>query len=105
MNLVVGQKAVTSITLTPDHVATYAQLTGDYNPLHFDEAFAAGTKFGGLVVQGGLTTGFLSFRPIIGDAATPPRPRVPCFKLVSRNSVFTASGRGASLRTLPLSWR
>ncbi len=59
MNLMLGQKAVRSITLTPDHVATYAQLTGDYNPLHFDENFAAGTKFGRLVVQGGLTTGLL----------------------------------------------
>ena len=29
------------------------------NPLHFDEQFAAGTKFGRLVVQGGLTTGLL----------------------------------------------
>jgi acyl dehydratase len=41
------------------HVETFAKLTGDYNPLHFDEAFAAGTKFGRLVVQGGLTTGLL----------------------------------------------
>jgi acyl dehydratase len=31
----------------------------NYNPLHFDEAFAAGTGFGKLVVQGGLTTGLL----------------------------------------------
>lgn len=38
---------------------TYAALTGDYNPLHFDPSFAAGTKFGRLVVQGGLTTGLL----------------------------------------------
>ena len=59
MNLILGQKAERRITLTPDHVAVYAQLTGDYNPLHFDETFAAGTKFRQLVVQGGLTTGLL----------------------------------------------
>ena len=35
-------------------------MTGDYNPLHFDENFAAKTKFGGLVVQGGLITGILN---------------------------------------------
>jgi len=47
------------LTLTSEHVETFARLTGDYNPLHFDEAFAKGTRFGGLVVQGGLTTGLL----------------------------------------------
>ena len=59
MNVSVGQRAQRSLTLTAEHVATFAQLTGDYNPLHFDEAFAAKTKFGRLVVQGGLTTGLL----------------------------------------------
>src|SRR2546428_120268 len=59
MNLVVGQKARRSHTLTAEHVQTYAALTGDYNPLHFDAAFAHRTKFGRLVVQGGLTTGLL----------------------------------------------
>ncbi len=59
MNLTVGQKATRSITLTPEHVKTYASLTGDYNPLHFDPAFASKTKFKSLVVQGGLTTGLL----------------------------------------------
>ena len=55
----VGQKAQRSMTLTAEHVRTFAELTGDYNPLHFDADFAARTKFGGLVVQGGLTTGLL----------------------------------------------
>lgn len=55
----VGQKARRSLTLTEEHVQTFAKLTGDYNPLHFDLDFAARTKFGGLVVQGGLTTGLL----------------------------------------------
>jgi acyl dehydratase len=59
MNAAVGQRAERTLTLTPRHVETFAELTGDYNPLHFDEAFAARTKFGRLVVQGGLTTGLL----------------------------------------------
>ena len=59
MNLVVGRRALRSLTLTAEHVQTYAALTGDYNPLHFDAAFAQRTKFGRLVVQGGLTTGLL----------------------------------------------
>jgi acyl dehydratase len=59
MDLVVGQKATRSMTLTSDHVKRYAELTGDFNPLHFNQDFAAGTKFKRLVVQGGLTTGLL----------------------------------------------
>ena len=59
MGVTVGQRASRSLTLTTAHVRAYADLSGDYNPLHFDEAFAARTKFGRLVVQGGLTTGLL----------------------------------------------
>jgi acyl dehydratase len=55
----VGSTASRSLTLTAEHVRTFAELTGDYNPLHFDDEFASGTKFGRLVVQGGLTTGLL----------------------------------------------
>ena len=59
MDLFVGKKATRSMTFTQDHVITYADLSGDYNPLHFDETFASKTKFKNLVVQGGLTTGLL----------------------------------------------
>lgn len=59
MTVVVGQRAARSLTLTSQHVKTFAELTGDYNPLHFDEEFASRTRFGKLVVQGGLTTGLL----------------------------------------------
>jgi acyl dehydratase len=60
MQIKVGQKATRNLTLTKQHVQKYAEITGDYNPLHFDEAFAAKTKFQRLVVQGGLTTGVLN---------------------------------------------
>ena len=59
MEISIGQKATRSVTLTADHVKTFAALSGDYNPLHFDESFVAKTKFKKLVVQGGLTTGLL----------------------------------------------
>ena len=59
MALTVGQKASRTMTVTAEHVRQYAEITGDYNPLHFDEAFVARTKFGRLVAQGGLTTGIL----------------------------------------------
>lgn len=59
LNITPGQKASRSITLTTDHVQKYADITGDYNPLHFDQDFTAKTKFGKLVVKGGLTIGLL----------------------------------------------
>ena len=59
MKVTVGQTASRSITFTSDHVEKYAEISGDRNPLHFDESFAKKTKFGKLVVQGGLTTGIL----------------------------------------------
>lgn len=59
MRITVGQKASRTMTVTAAHVRAYAEITGDYNPLHFDEAFVAKTKFGKLVAQGGLTTGIL----------------------------------------------
>jgi acyl dehydratase len=59
MPTAVGQRATRTLTITAEHVRKFAEISGDYNPLHFDEAFAAGTKFGRLVAQGGLTTGLL----------------------------------------------
>lgn len=59
MNIVVGQTARRTLRLTEEHVRLYSEITGDRNPLHFDEAFTAGTRFRRLLVQGGLTTGLL----------------------------------------------
>jgi acyl dehydratase len=55
----VGQRATRSLKLEVEHVKKFAEITGDYNPLHFDKAFTAKTKFKKLVVQGGLTTGLM----------------------------------------------
>jgi acyl dehydratase len=59
MVVTVGQRASRSLTLTSEQVSKFAEISGDYNPLHFDPAFASRTRFGRLVVQGGLTTGLL----------------------------------------------
>ena len=60
MDLKVDQKAIRSNTLTNEDVKSYAEMTGDCNPLHFDAGFAAKTRFKELVVQGGLTSGILN---------------------------------------------
>ncbi len=56
----VGARATWTRTLTAEDVERFARSSGDRNPLHFDEAFAAATKVGRLVVQGGLTTGLFN---------------------------------------------
>jgi acyl dehydratase len=56
----VGSRATLTRTFTHDDVETFAVLSGDRNPLHFDAAFAASTRVGALVVQGGLTTGLFN---------------------------------------------
>ncbi len=59
MNLTVGQTASREVTVTEEMVRAYAELTGDYNPLHFDADFAARTRFERLMAQGGIATGLL----------------------------------------------
>ena len=45
MNLHVGQQASRTLEVTPGTVRLYADVTGDRNPLHFDEAWTARTRF------------------------------------------------------------
>jgi acyl dehydratase len=52
----IGARAEWTRTITADDVEAFARISGDRNPLHFDPAFAAATRVGRLVVQGGLTT-------------------------------------------------
>jgi len=56
----VGATAELTRTFSEADVESFAALTGDRNPLHFDAAFAAATRVGALVVQGGLTTGLFN---------------------------------------------
>lgn len=59
MNITQGQKATRSLTVTAGKVAAYAEVTGDYNPLHFDEEFTSKTRFGRLMAQGGIAVGLI----------------------------------------------
>lgn len=46
--------------LTEVDVVFFGLVSGDLNPVHFDEDFASKTKFGGRVVHGMLTTSLVS---------------------------------------------
>ena len=41
-------------------IELFTKLTGDRNPLHYDEELASRSRFGGLIVQGGVTSGLLN---------------------------------------------
>ncbi len=56
----VGDRARRSRTITPRDIELFTELTGDRNPLHYDEVAAAGSRFGGIIVQGGVTSGLLN---------------------------------------------
>jgi acyl dehydratase len=60
LGLRVGERARRTQTVLARDVELYAQITGDRNPLHFDQDFAARTRFGRLVAQGGIASGMLN---------------------------------------------
>lgn len=55
-----GQHATFTKTFTEDDVRRFIEITGDVNPLHVDDDFAAGTRFGRRVLHGMLTASLLS---------------------------------------------
>lgn len=59
-SLVVGQSVEVPTVVTAHMVELFAEATGDRNPVHLDEEFAAKTKFGGRIAHGMLTAGFVS---------------------------------------------
>lgn len=55
-----GMSAEVSKAIGMEEIAQFSALTGDHNPLHFDTAFAAESRFGGVISHGMLTAGLLS---------------------------------------------
>lgn len=58
--LAVGMTAERTRTVTADDVRRYAEITGDFNPVHVDAEAAAKSRFGGLVAHGMLSAGYVS---------------------------------------------
>ena len=56
----VGATASRTRTVRERDIELFTELTGDRNPLHYDEQAAAGSRFGGIIVQGGVTSGLLN---------------------------------------------
>src|SRR6476619_6585327 len=60
MTMRVGDPARRSRTVSAGGTELSARMTGDHNPIHFDAELASRSRFGGIVVQGGVTSGLLN---------------------------------------------
>ena len=56
----VGDMARRSRRVSLRDIELFTELTGDRNPLHYDHERAASSRFGGIIVQGGVTSGLLN---------------------------------------------
>ncbi len=65
MELHIGDSASRSKTFTDEDVRTFARISEDENPVHLDDEFAAGTRFGKRIVHGMLTAALIS--AVIGN--------------------------------------
>lgn len=60
MNIKIGDTASLTKTITEKEVQLFGELTGDFNPVHFDEEFAKTTRFGKRIAHGMLSASFIS---------------------------------------------
>ena len=56
----VGQRAERTRDVSSRDIELFTAISGDRNPLHYDEALAKVTPFGGIIVQGGITSAILN---------------------------------------------
>jgi len=56
----VGQRAERTREVAPGDIELFTAISGDRNPLHYDEGLAKATPFGAIIVQGGITSAILN---------------------------------------------
>ena len=56
----VGDSATRTRLVRANDIELFTEITGDRNPLHYDAEIAARSRFGGIIVQGGVTSGLLN---------------------------------------------
>ena len=55
-----GDQASRTTTITDEMIRAFAELTGDNNPVHLDDTYAAGTRFGRRIAHGMIAAGLIS---------------------------------------------
>ena len=59
-DLTIGQSASYERTVSADDIQKFGEVSGDFNPLHFDDEYAKGTIFRGRIAHGMLSLSYLS---------------------------------------------
>src|SRR5256885_13111951 len=85
-DLSVGMTETLSKTIASSDVVGFAQLTGDRNPIHLSEHFAAKTQFGKRIAHGLYTAGLIS-------AGFGTRPPGPCAAYICHTLKFSPPGK------------
>jgi acyl dehydratase len=60
MHVRVGERARRTRTFSSRDIELFTELSGDRNPLHYDQGRASRSRFGGIIVQGGVTSALLN---------------------------------------------
>ena len=60
MDVQIGDSFAKSRLVTDELIRAFAEVSGDFNPIHLDEDFAAGTRFGKRIAHGMLSGAFIS---------------------------------------------
>ena len=97
----VGETARRTRRVEARDIELFTELTGDRNPLHYDADAAARSRFGGIIVQGGVTSGLLNAvvaedlpgpgrssatRALRSPEVTPPWTMIPPKRLATARS-------------------
>jgi 3-hydroxybutyryl-CoA dehydratase len=60
VSVAIGDRAEREVVVSDEQLEQFALATGDRNPIHFDDAYAAETRFGGRIAHGMLVGGLIS---------------------------------------------
>jgi 3-hydroxybutyryl-CoA dehydratase len=97
----VGTRVSFSRTITDEDVRLFARISGDDNPLHLDDAYAATTRFGGRIVHGMLTASLFSTlvgKYLPGEGAIYLGQQVRFVAPVRPGDTITATAEVAAIR-------
>ena len=88
-DLSIGMSHETHHTITAEDIEKFAEVSGDYNPLHMDEDFAKKTPFGQRIAHGALTASYIS--GILGNDLPGPGSIFVGLSMRFRRPVFIGS--------------